>query len=106
MICTAGHGNPTTALCTRIRQGVRSYRAGNGSRAPVLAAVLLPALVQVGVEELDPPVIELRIALAEELADIYLYLDLLATKAGIDLPTMIRAKFNEVSERQDFPERL
>jgi NTP pyrophosphatase (non-canonical NTP hydrolase) len=56
--------------------------------------------------QLDPPLIELRIALAEELADVFLYLDLLASKAGIDLPTIIRAKFNEVSERQGFPERL
>jgi NTP pyrophosphatase (non-canonical NTP hydrolase) len=56
--------------------------------------------------QLDPPLVELRIGLAEELADVYLYLDLLATKAGINLPAIIRAKFNEVSERQGFPERL
>lgn len=44
--------------------------------------------------------------LANELADVYLYLDLLAQVAGIDLPSAIRAKFNEVSERNGFPERL
>jgi NTP pyrophosphatase (non-canonical NTP hydrolase) len=55
---------------------------------------------------LDPPMEALGAALAEELADVYLYLDLLAAKAGIDLPAAIVAKFNAVSERQDFPERL
>ena len=55
---------------------------------------------------LDPPITELARSLGNELADVFLYLDLLATRAGIDLPAAIRAKFNEVSERQDFPERL
>lgn len=55
---------------------------------------------------LDPPMQELIEALAEELADVFLYLDLLACKARIDLPAAIVAKFNAVSERQDFPERL
>jgi NTP pyrophosphatase (non-canonical NTP hydrolase) len=44
--------------------------------------------------------------LANELADVYLYLDLLAQAAQIDLPAAIRAKFNVVSERNNFPERL
>jgi NTP pyrophosphatase (non-canonical NTP hydrolase) len=44
--------------------------------------------------------------LAEELADVYTYLDLLATKADIDLPAAIVAKFNKVSRRQGFPDRL
>ncbi len=44
--------------------------------------------------------------LADELADVYLYLDLLATRAGITLPAAIVAKFNKVSERQGFPDRL
>jgi NTP pyrophosphatase (non-canonical NTP hydrolase) len=55
---------------------------------------------------LDLPAVELREALADELADVFCYLDLLATKAGIDLPVAIVAKFNRVSERQGFPERL
>ena len=55
---------------------------------------------------LDPPIEALVEALAEELADVFLYLDLLAVKAGIDLPAAIVAKFNKVSERQGFPDRL
>jgi len=58
------------------------------------------------VGKLDPPRAELIAMLAEEIADVYLYLDLLASKAGIDLPEAIVAKFNVVSERQGFPERL
>lgn len=49
---------------------------------------------------------ELLGALAEECADVYLYLDLLATKYGIDLPEAIVQKFNKVSIRQGFPDRL
>ena len=44
--------------------------------------------------------------LAEEIADTFLYLDLLATYYEIDLPSAVVAKFNAVSELQGFPERL
>lgn len=44
--------------------------------------------------------------LAEELADTFLYIDLLASYYGIDLPLAIVDKFNSVSEREGFPERL
>jgi NTP pyrophosphatase (non-canonical NTP hydrolase) len=54
----------------------------------------------------DPPEHELRSMLADELADTFLYLDLLADFYGVDLPAAIVAKFNRVSERQGFPERL
>lgn len=49
---------------------------------------------------------QLEQMLADELADVYLYLDLLAQAAKIDLPTAIERKFNAVSERHGFPERL
>jgi NTP pyrophosphatase (non-canonical NTP hydrolase) len=48
----------------------------------------------------------LQKALAKELADTVIYADLLAAKYGINLGTAIVNKFNEVSERNDFPERL
>jgi NTP pyrophosphatase (non-canonical NTP hydrolase) len=54
----------------------------------------------------DPTEDDLRAMAAKEVADVYLYLDLLATKLGVDLPAAVVAKFNEVSERQGFPERL
>ena len=54
----------------------------------------------------DPTEPELRKMLAHELADVFLYLDLVATKAGIDLPAAIVEKFNIVSDRQGFPEKL
>lgn len=53
-----------------------------------------------------PPLAELRAALAEELADVLLYLDLLTTRAGINLEAAVVAKFDAVSELQGFPERL
>lgn len=49
---------------------------------------------------------ELRSALAAELADTLIYLDLLAARAGIDLAAAVVAKFNKVSEKNGFPERL
>jgi NTP pyrophosphatase (non-canonical NTP hydrolase) len=49
---------------------------------------------------------ELQTALWKETADVYIYLDLFAQAAGFDLSTAIRLKFNEVSERNNFPDRV
>lgn len=49
---------------------------------------------------------QLRRQLSDELADVYLYLDLLAQAAHVDLPAAIVRKFNATSERLGFPERL
>lgn len=54
----------------------------------------------------DPSKDVLRSMLADEIADVFTYLDLLATFYGIDLPAAVVAKFNRVSERQGFPDRL
>lgn len=48
----------------------------------------------------------LRECLAEELADTFTYLDLLATAAGIDLEKAVIMRFNAVSEKQRMPERI
>lgn len=44
--------------------------------------------------------------LGKELADVVIYADLLAARAGIDLGGAVRAKFNEVSERVGSEVRL
>lgn len=44
--------------------------------------------------------------IGEELADTFLYLNLLAVRLGLHLPTEIVKKFNTTSERYGFPERL
>jgi NTP pyrophosphatase (non-canonical NTP hydrolase) len=44
--------------------------------------------------------------IADELADVLTYLDLLAEVLGVDLATAAVKKFNEVSERVGFPDRL
>jgi NTP pyrophosphatase (non-canonical NTP hydrolase) len=44
--------------------------------------------------------------LADEIADTFLYLDLLASYHDISLPGAICSKFNRISVRQGFPERL
>lgn len=48
----------------------------------------------------------LREELPKEIADIFLYLDLLAAHAGVDLAAAVIQKFNVVSVKYDFPERL
>ncbi len=53
-----------------------------------------------------PPEDELYSALAKELADVVTYADLLAAEAGIDLEQAVINKFNHVSEKNDFPEKL
>lgn len=45
-------------------------------------------------------------SLADEIGDVYAYLDLVAQAAGLDLETCVRDKFNRISEREGFPERL
>lgn len=54
----------------------------------------------------DKPIDQLWDEFDAEMADVACYLDLLATKYGRDLAGAIAAKFNTVSERQGFPERL
>lgn len=54
----------------------------------------------------DPDAAVLKMQLADEIADTVIYLDLLAAHAGIDLARAIEHKFNAVSVREGFPERL
>ena len=54
----------------------------------------------------DPPMEKLRAMAAEEIADVVIYCDLLAQELGADLAEAVRAKFNKVSAKYDFPERL
>lgn len=49
---------------------------------------------------------QLDTQLKMEIGDVYLYLDLLARRAGMNLEDCIRDTFNRVSEREGFPERL
>ena len=46
------------------------------------------------------------VKIGEELADTFLYLNLLAARLDIDLPAEIVTKFNATSQRYGFPERL
>lgn len=44
--------------------------------------------------------------LADEIGDVFLYLDLLAQFYGLDIDRCIAGTFNRVSDREGFPERL
>ena len=44
--------------------------------------------------------------IGKEIADTVIYLDLLAQRLGLSLETLVREKFNAVSEREGFPERI
>ncbi len=52
-----------------------------------------------GMDELIPRI-------RDEIADVFLYLDLVANHFGLELEDCIFPKFNRVSEAQGFPERL
>lgn len=58
------------------------------------------------VNEGDPSRDELVGMAAAELADVVIYADLLAHHFGIDLGNAIQLKFNRVSKKYGFPERL
>ena len=49
---------------------------------------------------------ELVAMAAEEIADVYTYLDLVAQVLDIDMYDAIRDKFNKISEREGLPQRL
>lgn len=53
-----------------------------------------------------PPMEKLIPKLAEEIADVIIYADLLAWHYHIDTERSVIDKFNRVSEAQGFPERL
>jgi NTP pyrophosphatase (non-canonical NTP hydrolase) len=44
--------------------------------------------------------------LGKEIADVVIYCDLMAQAVGMDLSTCVQEKFNEVSERNGFSERV
>lgn len=48
----------------------------------------------------------LKAELADEIGDIYAYLDLFAQSQGLDLAACAVNKFNKVSERLGFPEQM
>jgi NTP pyrophosphatase (non-canonical NTP hydrolase) len=54
----------------------------------------------------DTAVAELDEQLGDEIADVVIYLDLMAASKGIDLAQAIARKFNKTSVKVGFPERL
>lgn len=63
--------------------------------------------IETGVPGSQDPDQEVLISyLADEIADTIIYLDLLAAHYGIDLATAVRTKYNRVSVREGFEERL
>lgn len=55
---------------------------------------------------LDPDRERLLQALADEIGDVFAYLDLVATYYSVDIESAIRSKFNAVSRREAFGERV
>lgn len=51
-------------------------------------------------------ILRLRDAIGKELGDVIAYADLLAQAIGLDLGTIVRAKFNEISDRVGSPVKL
>lgn len=49
---------------------------------------------------------QLKEMLADEIADTFVYLDLLAQSLDLDMETLVRSKFNKVSKRIGYPFEL
>lgn len=60
----------------------------------------------VGTSYNTPELAELQAKVGKEIADVWIYCSLVAWYYGVDPAAAITAKFNAVSEAQDFPERL
>lgn len=56
-----------------------------------------------GIEGNTESVEELNQQLADEIADTFIYLDLLAQKCGIDLSEAVASKFNRTSQKHNMP---
>lgn len=54
----------------------------------------------------DPSRMELFKGISDEMADVIIYIDLLADSLGISLERAIQRKFNATSEKHGYPERL
>lgn len=54
----------------------------------------------------DPSMEQLVKMVGDELADVVIYADLVAHHFGLDLSAAVTSKFNRVSEKYGFPERL
>lgn len=89
---------PAFAACTRWipAQWIQSLVGEVGEAANVLKKI----------DRGDFTLEQARGEVAKELADVAIYLDLLAHKLGIDLGDAIVAKFNEVSDRVGATVRL
>lgn len=106
------------ANCARLPEfknarGERAHSADDGSDWP-LSAWSNATLGELGeaaniikkIERGDISLDDAREALAKEFADVLIYLDILAFRAGVDLSAATIAKFNEVSVRVGARARL
>lgn len=103
--------------CERWHPGFRDYNASwtladwsnamCGEAGELANVVKKIRRVQTGtVNTGDPAVKDLIRMAGEELADVVTYVDLLAAILGIDLGCAVAEKFDAVSRRHGFPERL
>ena len=75
-----------------------------GEAANVVKKLRRRETVGKGAHDVDAP--QLLAMLGEELADTIIYADLLAAHYGIDLARAVIDKFNAVSAREGFPQRI
>lgn len=92
-----GHGNLTDGW------NVAEWGCALAGETGELCNVLKKIIRQT---DIDPCIDDLTVMADEEIADVAIYLDLLAAKLGINLADAIRRKFNATSEKHGFPQRL
>ena len=104
-----GHGEWTVAHWTNAvcgEAGELANVAKKLERLRFMGAVSARDADTLGTDDVALAAKRLFDQLADEVADVVLYADLVLGDHGFDLAAAIARKFNEVSEREGFPERL
>lgn len=91
-------------------QGINSWSASDWLTAVTGELGELASLIKMENRERDGLVgnkfSPTTLMIGKEIADVVIYMDLLARSYGLSLGAVVAEKFNEVSERNGFPERL
>lgn len=101
--CQRWHGHPSQQWSGLEWAGAMCGEAGEAANVAKKLRRLEQGMIGNGPDDDAPHLTE---KLADECADVFLYLCLLASHYEIDMTSAIRAKFNRKSEEQGFPERL
>lgn len=100
----ADWSNATSGEVGELVEAVLAIVASSGKLANVAKKIRRQEAGRRGA--VDPDTATLVEQAGDEIGDVLAYLDLTAQRLGLDLGTVAARKFNKISEREGFPERL